>query len=135
MLVFIIMNGIAQITENEADGTTKHLTKIYQGACVGEAALLDSDKRRNANIIAVGKLKCMCLTLNGFHNLSSTKFRDILIKKNEEKQKIRIQRRNSMHKKPKLIHRASSRRRSNNKEHSGSSLRTTNKKSDSKTKN
>ena len=39
---FIIMNGVAQITENEADGTTKHLTKIYQGACVGEAALLDS---------------------------------------------------------------------------------------------
>ena len=76
----------------------------------------------------------MCLTLDGFHNLSSTKFRDILIKKNEEKQKIRIQRRSSMHKKPNLIHRASSRRRSNNKEHTGSTSRTLNKKSDSKTK-
>ena len=109
---FIIVSGIAKITENQPDGSMKHLTKIYQGACVGEAALLDRTEKRNANIIAKGKLKCMCLTLNGFNNLSSTKFKEILIEQNEKKRKIRIQRKQSIHQNnAKLIHRVSSRRR------------------------
>ena len=74
----------------------KTLTRLYEGHCFGEMALV-LDRPRAASIVATTELKCMCLTKQDFHGAlaGSEALTNILKKFVEERKQVRLQRRMS----------------------------------------
>ena len=88
---YMITSGKAAVVDGD-----KTLTRLYQGHCFGEMALI-SDKKRSASIVATTDLKCMCLTKQDFNGAlaGSVALTKILEKFNEERKNVRLQRKMS----------------------------------------
>ena len=95
---YMITKGQAAVVEIQDDGTEKILTRLFEGHCFGEMALV-SDKPRSASIVAKGnKLQCMCLTKQDFQkNLSGGDLSAIFEKFAKERTEIRLKRKQSGH--------------------------------------
>lgn len=88
---YMITSGKAAVVDGK-----KTLTRLYQGHCFGEMALI-SDKKRSASIVATTELKCMCLTKQDFNGAlaGSVALTKILEKFAEERMNVRLKRRMS----------------------------------------
>jgi CRP-like cAMP-binding protein len=88
---YMITKGKCAVMDKE-----KTLTRLYEGHCFGEMALV-LDKPRAASIMATTELKCMCLTKQDFQGAlaGSVALANILKKFAAKRQRTRLQRKMS----------------------------------------
>ena len=93
---YMITEGQAAVVEiNQENGEERILTRLFEGHCFGEMALV-SDKTRSASIVAKTALKCMCLTKQDFQgSLAGGALKAIIEKQSKERTEIRLKRKQS----------------------------------------
>ncbi|MBF0430165.1 MAG: SLC26A/SulP transporter family protein [Fibrobacteria bacterium] len=67
--VYFIVRGRARIFLPQPEGDSIRLATLCTGSCFGEMALIDG-KERSADIVAVGTLKCYCLSLEALNKIN-----------------------------------------------------------------
>ena len=95
---YMITKGQAAVVEIQKDGKENILTRLFEGHCFGEMALV-TDLPRTASIVATtDKLQCMCLTKQDFKGSVAGGDLSAIIKKHaEERKEIRLKRKQSGH--------------------------------------
>jgi serine/threonine protein kinase/serine/threonine protein phosphatase PrpC/CRP-like cAMP-binding protein len=91
---YMITKGEAAVVQMPKNGEKeKILTRLFEGHCFGEMALV-SDETRSASIVAKSaKLQCMCLTKQDFQgSLAGGNLSSIIEKFAKERRKIRLKR-------------------------------------------
>jgi CRP-like cAMP-binding protein/Fe-S-cluster-containing hydrogenase component 2 len=84
---YLIREGFVAVVKNMAGGEKRTVAYLKDGAYFGETALL-SNKRRNASIIAMGKVEVIQVMKDDFFTLVNTdeKFAERLEKEDQERQ-------------------------------------------------
>ncbi len=92
---FMITKGQAAVVDVRKDGTEKQLTRLFEGHCFGEMALV-TDEPRTASIVARSTLKCMCLTKQDFNGaLSGSDIQGLVRKFAKDRSQLRMKRKQS----------------------------------------
>jgi len=95
---YIITNGQAAVVQEQKNNKEENiLTRLFEGHCFGEMALV-SDAPRSASIVAKSPLQCMCLTKQDFQGcLAGGNLSAIIEKFANERKSIRLKRKTSGH--------------------------------------